>query len=297
MSTVAVVVVAYNSRGPLRDCVAPLAEHPELEIVVADNGSSDGSAASVADLPIRILERENDGFAGGCNAGWRASTAPYVFFLNPDTTLPPEALLRLVETLESDARIGLVAPKIVDAGGELDRSLRLFPRLGSTFAQAFFLHRLFPRARWADDRIRDAAAYERPVDAEWVPGTAMLLRRETLERLGGFDDRFFMYCEDMDLCARIRAAGLVVRFDPSVVVVHEGGHSAPRPALFPVLTRSRLLYAEKHFGPWRFALERLGICLRALSHVVATSGGAAARRGHLRSLRLAARPLRYSPNG
>jgi N-acetylglucosaminyl-diphospho-decaprenol L-rhamnosyltransferase len=115
----------------------------------------------------------------------------------------------------------------------------------------------------------------------------MLVRREALERLGGWDEGFFMYCEDTDLCRRLWSSGLAVRFEPEAVVAHEGGASAPRAALLPVLAASRLRYAAKHRSRPAAFLERLGIGLGALTHVAIGRGGKAARAGHARALRLA----------
>jgi GT2 family glycosyltransferase len=104
-----------------------------------------------------------------------------------------------------------------------------------------------------------------------------------LERLGGWDERFFLYCEDKDLCRRIRDLGYDVRFEPTARAVHIGGASAPRPALMPVLAASRIRYAQKHFGGAQRILERLGVALVSLGHLVVTRGGRAARAGYAAS--------------
>src|SRR4051794_14355638 len=146
MSLVDVVVVSYESRPRLRSCVEPLAGAEGINVVVADNASSDGSLDSVSDLPLTALALpDNGGFARGCNAGWRAGSAPYVLFLNPDAEISPGAVLRLAEALE-DAKVGAAGPRILGEDGQLHWSQRRFPRLVSLYAQALFLHRLFPRA-------------------------------------------------------------------------------------------------------------------------------------------------------
>ena len=119
-----------------------------------------------------------------------------------------------------------------------------------------------------------------------------MLRRDVLERLGGFDEGFFMYGEDKDLCLRVRRTGLEVRFEPDAVAVHHGGASAPRTALLPVLATSRVRYAGKHGGGARALLERVGVALWALTHLVAARGGRAARAGYARVLAVTAAPLR-----
>jgi hypothetical protein len=114
-----------------------------------------------------------------------------------------------------------------------------------------------------------------------------MVRRDLLEALGGFDEGFFMYCEDKDLCRRIRAAGYDVRFEPEAVARHEGGASAPRASLLPVLAESRVRYARKHSGRVTAAAERAGVGLGALTHMVVSKGGRAARSGHASALLVA----------
>jgi N-acetylglucosaminyl-diphospho-decaprenol L-rhamnosyltransferase len=279
------VVVSYNSEDELRACVAPLAEMPDVSVFVVDSASTDGTLASVAGLDVTAIPLvENRGFAHACNVGWRRGTAPYVLFLNPDATIDRESLGRMVAVAENDPAVGAVAPKIVEPDGALDYSLRRFPRLRSTYAQALFLHRLFPRAEWVDELVRDVRTYERPGSPQWASGACLLVRRTALERLDGLDQGFFLYCEDLDLCRRLRDAGYDIRYEPSARVVHEGGASAPRSALLPVLAASRVRYAQLHQPPHVALLERLGIALGALTHAVISRGGAAARRGWLRAL-------------
>jgi GT2 family glycosyltransferase len=291
--TVCVVIVSFNSRKQLRACVEGLAGRPGIQVVVVDNDSPDRSLEAVATMPVTGVQlTSNGGFAHGCNIGWRTGEGEYVLFLNPDATLAEEGVQHLAAVLDAEPRVGAVAPRILHSTGELDFSQRRFPRLRSTYSQAFFLHRLFPRALWADETVRRAEDYERPGPAEWVSGACVLVRRTLLEELGGMDEGFFLYSEDTDLCRRIWDAGYEVRFDPGATAVHEGGASAPRPSLIPVLVTSRVRYAGKHRGPVAALGERVGVALGALTHAVVSKGGRAARAGHLRSLRRAATPAR-----
>ncbi len=260
-----VVVVSYRSAARLRGCVEPLAGADGINVIVADNASGDGSLAAVADLPVTTIALpRNGGFSHGCNAGWRAGAAPYVLFLNPDARIDGGALHRLVRVLDDDARIGAVGPRILDEAGALDFSQRRFPRPRSTFAVALFLHRLLPAAAWTDEMIRDPRAYDAPGAPDWLSGACLLVRRADLEAVGGLDEGFFLYCEDADLCLRIRDLGRALRFEPGAVCAHAGGASAPRPSLLPIHVRSRIRYARKHGGRRAEALERLGIGLGAL---------------------------------
>jgi GT2 family glycosyltransferase len=288
MPNVDVVVVSYNSRERLRACLQPLLGLAGVRAIVVDNASPDGSLEAVSDLDVTTLQLpENNGFAHGVNAGWRSGSAPYVLLLNPDARIDGPSIKELVAAIEEEPRVGAVAPRIVHTDGSLDYSQRRFPRLRSTYAQALFLHRIFPSASWADELVRDEAAYGKRGSPDWVSGACILVRRSVLEELSGLDEGFFMYCEDIDLGRRIHASGYEIVFEPGAVVEHEGGASTPRAQLLPVLAASRLRYASKHHGRAYALLERAGIALGALMHAAFGRGGAAARAGHLRALRLA----------
>jgi len=288
MPRVDVVVVSYNSSVELRGCAEPLAGYPALNVIVVDNASSDRSLETVDDLPVeKIALEQNGGFGHGCNAGWRSGEAPYVLFLTPDAQIEPAAVERLATVLDQSPAAGAVAPRIVHVDGTLDYSLRRFPRLRSTYARALFLHRVFPKASWTDELVREPAVYHRPGSPDWVSGACLLVRRTALEEIDGFDEGFFMYCEDIDLCRRLRDAGHDLLYDPEAAVSHIGGASAPRASLLPVLAASRIRYASKHWSRPAALLERCGVALEALTHVVVSQGGRAARAGHGRAFVLA----------
>jgi hypothetical protein len=192
MALVDVVVVAYNSRDVLRTCVEPFLGDEEIHTIVVDNASPDDSGDAVANLAVTLVgERDNRGFGAGCNAGWRAGSAPYVLFLNPDAELTANAVKTLGRALAVDTTVGAVGPRILERGGALDHSIRRFPRLSSTYAQAFFLHRLSRTRSWGDEVVRDDAKYASSHDVEWLSGACLMVRRSALEQLQGFDEGFF----------------------------------------------------------------------------------------------------------
>lgn len=298
MAVVDVVVVSYNSRGTLRACVEPLVSESALEVLVVDNASPDESLADVADLPLERLPLDrNFGFAYACNRGFEAGSAPYVLFLNPDARISADSIQALAGTLASDETLGAVAPRLLTEDGEIDYSVRRFPRLRSTFSQALFLHRLFPRADWVDEVVRQPSRYEKRGPVEWVSGACVLVRREALDSIGGWDERFFLYGEDVDLCRRFSERGLGVVYEPAATAVHVGGASAPRAQLIPLLVRGRALFVGKHDRPAVAFLHRVGLAVGSLTHAVLTTQGSAARRGHLRSFRVALRPGAASTTG
>jgi GT2 family glycosyltransferase len=282
-----VVVVAYNSRETLRACVEPLSRARGTTVTVVDNASPDNSLSTVEDLPVRALRAEaNRGFAAGCNLGWRQGSAPAVLFLNPDARILEEDVQRLGSVLD-DPRVGVAAPRILGEDGALQFSLRRFPTLRSTYAQALFAHRISPASAWVDEVVRNPTAYASPTTVEWASGACLLVRRTILERLDGLDEGFFMYCEDTDLCKRAADAGYLVAFEPRATATHLGGRSAPRASLLPILAKSRCRYASKHQARVGAALTRAGVALGAITHALISRGGPAVRAGQLRSLQVA----------
>ena len=281
------MVVAYRSGAHLRRCVEQLCGHDDIRVFVVDNACPDSSPATVVDLPLTtVVMRRNAGFGGGCNAGLRLGDAPAVLFLNPDAQLDAHGARVLAGRLD-DPTLGAVGPRIVGEDGALHRSARRFPRVRSAFGEALFFHRMLPRAPWATELVRDPDAG----DVEWLSGAALCVRRDALEAIGGFDERFFLYSEDTDLCARLRAAGYRVAYAPEVTATHVGGHSAPAPLQERTKLEARLLYARIHESGIRYAAFRVAYALhqgvrvplsfaRSRDHV----------RGRLGALRAAVRP-------
>ena len=291
-----VVVVSYNSRTHLRACVEPLAGLDDISVIVVDNASADHSLETIADLPVRAMEAErNGGFSVGCNLGLASGDAPFVLFVNPDACIHEEALRRLVDVLVSEPDVGIVGPRTIGADGALAPSMRRYQRAGSVWAEALFLHRVFKRAAWADDHVQLGEVYEHAHYPEWLSGGCLLVRRSVIESVRGFDEDFFLYCEDMDLCARVSAAGYKIRYEPTALVRHEGGRSAPRTGLAPVLARSRMRYARQHAGSLSAACQRLGLAVGALTHVIANAARPAHRRGHIAALVEIVGPVRRGP--
>lgn len=284
------VVVAYNSARTLPGCVAPLAALDWVDVTVVDNASPDASLAAVAHLQLDAVRApDNRGFAAGCNIGIARSDAPYVLLLNPDARMTSADLNALIAVLDREPEVAIVAPRLLEQDGTVAWSQFRFPRRRSTYAQALFLHRIWPHAGWTDELVRDAAAYARGGSPEWVSGACLLVRRAALDQIGPLDEDYFMYCEDTDLCARVRAAGWDIRFEPRAVVHHEGGVSHARHALLAVHARGRVRYARKHSGALAALAEAAGVALGHATHALANVRTPEARRGHLQALAAVAR--------
>jgi N-acetylglucosaminyl-diphospho-decaprenol L-rhamnosyltransferase len=286
MSTaVDVVVVSYNSESKLDRCLSSVAGTDGVHVFVVDNDSQDASVAVASSYPATVIPVGwNSGFAHGCNVGWRAGTSPYVLFLNPDAAIDEVSLARLVDVLDQDATIGVAAPSIVHEDGARAHSLRRYPTLGRAFAQAFFVHRVLPHSEWTDEVVREDDAYDHRWSPDWLSGACLLVRRDVLEELDGWDERFFLYSEDVDLCRRVRDAGYGIAYEPGARCIHTGGASAPSATVLPLIAESRLIYALKHEKRSVAALYSLAIAASSVTHA-AVSRGSERRRAHLRAAR------------
>ena len=211
-------------------------------------------------------------------------TVKLYFSHPPPAGRPPPPLARLAHALQSAPAAGVVGPRTLHEDGSLRWTIRRFPSLRSTYGQALFLHHLAPRASWVDEVVRDPARYERSGRVDWLPGACLLVRRSTLEAVGGFDEGYFLYVEDIDLCWRVSRAGFDVVYVPEAVCVHEGGQSLPGARLLPMLSASRLQFAKRHHGAIGTIVERVGIGIGEALRLLVGRGESGYRRGHLRAL-------------
>jgi N-acetylglucosaminyl-diphospho-decaprenol L-rhamnosyltransferase len=292
---VAVVVVTHDSAqelplslGSLATCALP------IEVVVFDNASGDGSAAVARRLrrDARVIENpENLGFGAANNRALRESKAPLVLLLNPDAELRPGAVEALASALDGGPELGAVGPRTLNTDGSVQLSFGEDLTLASEWRR-----RRLERACRAGD-ARALAEADRLAGSEsepfWVSGSCLLARREALAQVGGFDEGFFLYEEDVDLCARLRAAGWRIGFRPEAAVVHHRGRSMSRvPARASIeYHRSHLRYYRKHRGTLEQAALRAWLAARALLlwSRSAFSGDSDGRRQQAALLALAAR--------
>ena len=291
---VAVVIVSYEAREALLAGLDSLRAHASLpiETVVVDNASTDGSAeAARAAHPeaVVIANAENVGFARACNQGWRASRAPCVLFLNPDAEVTPGAVETLARLLESRPQVGAAGPRTRSADGTIQVSTG--PDL-APFAELWQRRLVLGVARRDPGTLAEAESiHAREHEPGWVSGSCLAVRRTALEAVSGFDDRFFLYEEDADLCRRLRGAGWRVVFTPAAEVRHRQGFSmakAPRRARLEY-HRSHLLYYRKHNGPLARGALRLLLAARGLGGWLRSqaSGDAGARADGAALVRLA----------
>jgi GT2 family glycosyltransferase len=252
----AIVIVSYNARDDLARALASLAAAPPAtahEVVVVDNASSDGSAAVVRERfpSVRVIEAGgNLGFAKANNIGMRATESDLVLLLNSDTVVPPGAVDALVADLLAHPEVAVAGPRLVDGAGRPELS---FGRMITPWVEV--RRKLLGRLYDAGSRPVVGLIEHRlsaPRTVHWVSGACLLVHRDDAEAVGLFDERFFLYTEDVDFCASIRARGRLVRYTPAAQFVHLRGRSRRHdPANASIhYRRSHLAFYEKHHPRW-----------------------------------------------
>lgn len=249
-----VIIVNYNGGRFLTSCLEAVARQlraVEHEVVVVDNGSTDRSLDLVRrgfpDVPL-LPNGTNLGFAAAVNRGLAATTGRYVLWLNPDAVLLDEGMAELIRYLDAQPRVGIVGPQLVDPDGRVQPSARTFPSYGWPLAHRRSIWtRLVPWNPYTRRYLRTDADPARIQEVDWVSGACLLHRRALLEAIGGLDEGFFMYCEDVDFCLRAQQHGWAVHYHPGARVLHHIGGST--------VTAERAMLVERHRSLWRYYLK------------------------------------------
>jgi GT2 family glycosyltransferase len=248
---VCAIVVSHNGKHWLDTCLRSLFEHAgevDLEAIVVDNGS-DGSAAYVEERfpAARTVSCANHGFGHANNRALEIADARYVLFINPDTEVREGTLAGLVAELERQPRVGLAGARQLRADGSLAPSIRRFPSALHMLAEALGVERLAGVRRVLGERELDPREYERQRPCDWTSGSFMLARGAALAEVGRFDERFFLYAEETDLCWRLERAGWQVVHLPQMTICHFEDDRRGSPALEAQAAYARMQFARKHF--------------------------------------------------
>lgn len=254
---VSIIILNYNTCRLTMDCLRSVYDSEtrySYEIILIDNNSHDDSVEMISkEFPdvLLIANSENVGFAKGNNQGMEASSGRYVLLLNSDTVVRKDTLETMVAFMDSRPDLGASGCKVILPDGSLDKACkRGFPTPSASFYYAFGFSKLFPdRPRFNGYQL----GYLDPDDSypvDCLVGAFMLLRRETIEQVGGLDETFFMYGEDLDWCYRIKAAGWGIYYYPQTSIVHlKGGSARRRPfKIVYEFHRAMILFHKKHYS-------------------------------------------------
>ncbi|BDI32316.1 glycosyl transferase [Capsulimonas corticalis] len=274
MTDIAVIIVNWNAQKDLRVCLQSLYADPKpksnYEVWVVDNASTDGSAEMVrSEFPdVKLIANtENVGFSKANNQAIAASQSRYVFLLNSDAFAHEGAIDTLVSYADAHPQAGIIGPRVLNADGTLQFSCRRFPSLMAGFFRNTFLGKIAPQNKYAAEYLMWDISHDRDQSVDWISGCAMMIRRTLIDRIGALDERFYMYCEDVDICRRTWEDGFEVVYAPQAVVTHIIGRSSDNNAekMIVEFHRSWYEYDLKHHpdgGPVRRSVVYSGLWLR-----------------------------------
>jgi N-acetylglucosaminyl-diphospho-decaprenol L-rhamnosyltransferase len=267
---VAAVVVSFNTAELLERCLHSVMDAHPAEVIVVDNGSTDGSVAMAQERfpQVRLITPEtNRGYGAAANHGVAASSAPAILLLNSDTTIEPDAPGSLGGYLAEHPTVAVAGPRLLNPDGSLQRSARPYPSVGDTLLAETGLHLVVRRLPGIRERFFRTWSHDLPQRVPWVLGAALAIRRSAFEAVGGFDTGFFMYGEESDLCRRLERAGYEIHYAPVTSVVHIGAASTRSRA--DAMRRERLVGHKRYLlrHSTRASAERILAVLRVIDFV------------------------------
>jgi len=270
LPTMSTIVVNYNTCDLTRRCLRSLLEDAaalHAEIIVVDNGSTDGSVAMLRqEFPeIHVLPlTTNLGFGPANNRAATLSSAEYLLLLNSDTVVHPGALRALLTFAATHPDTGAVGARLLNADGSLQKSCWRFPTPGLELAECLGLLRFLRRP--SNYRSRD---YSHPMRVDFAIGACLLIRRVAFQQVGGFDEAFFLYAEETDLCRRLRDAGWQIYYTHDSVITHFGGGSATAGEIqFRQFNAGKDRYFRKHHGPEGLHIYHVVAVVRSILRLV-----------------------------
>jgi len=218
--------------------------------IVVDHGSTDGTLELIRDRfpDVRVIEQDNVGYGGGLNAGFRAASSRYYLVLNSDAWVVGDAVSTLTAFADAHPDAAVIAPRLSNPDGTLQRSVRGFPTLWRLATEYLFLRKLAPRTRGLNAFYAGGFDHGRPREIEWAMGSCFLVRREACDSVGLFDESFFVFSEETDWFYRFHTAGWKIWFLPAAEAVHVGG-ATHGGRMFTENLRGHLRFFAKHRGP------------------------------------------------
>lgn len=246
-----IIIVNFNTKNLLNNCIDSIlnnCDRSNYEIIVIDNGSKDGSVEMIkkqySDNLKVIINQENKGFGSANNKGAKIAMGEYLFFLNSDTVIKDDIFLELEQSFKKNKNTGIIAPKLLlDDGSEQPFAFGNFPKIINVIIKKFA-----PSQKYKESSFK----------TDWVSGAALVIKKDIFEKIGGFDEKIFMYFEDIDLCKRVNELGYDVVVNPLVKITH---YCAKSPVQFKnrkeYYYRSQDYFYKKHYGPFKANLARM----------------------------------------
>lgn len=285
-----IIIVSWNVRDLLADCLTSIDQHKDtldVQVIVVDSASQDDTVDMVQRrFPgiILLAQEENVGFTRGNNIGLRAATGRHLLLLNPDTVVLHGALMRMVTYLDDHPEIGIVGPHTLNGDGSHQSTRRRFPWVALAFFESTWLQPLAPQHMMIRFKVADVPD-DAIVRVDWVQGSALMARREVYDDIGGLDEAFVMFSEEVDWCKRAADADWPAVYLGDAKIVHYGGKSTGQVAARKHVhfQQSKLRYFHKHHGPRIARVLRLFLLLSYRVQIVIETSKALL--GHKRALR------------
>ena len=221
-----IIILTYRSAGTIGECLASVRRACKKiphEVIVVDNASSDDTVLWLQkkEKGVKLIRNKiNAGFARGVNIGLKRAKGEYVLFLNPDVIVGERSIKTMIDDLDKHEGIGVVGPRFIYPDGRLQASFGNMATVGTELMQLFWIYRLLPWGRVVMPNVFSSAQFDSSHDVDWVSGGCLMMRAELAHKLHGFDERFFMYMEDIDLCARVRDSGYSILYESRSEIKH-----------------------------------------------------------------------------
>jgi GT2 family glycosyltransferase len=264
--TLSIIIVSWNVCELLRACLQSISARQgnlSLEVIVVDSGSNDGSPEMIRQIfpEVKLIARpDNVGFPKGNNLGLAQANGRYLLLLNPDTEIVNDALSTMINYMEYHRHVGALGPQLLNPDSTVQSSRRRFPTLITAFFESTWLENLAPQKLLRNYYVQDVSDGD-TVAVDWITGACLLTRHEVYEQIGGLDEGYFMYSEELDWCRRIKEAGWQVVYLPTAQVLHHEGKSSEQAVTHRHINyhRAKLRYFRKYHG--RLAATTLRIFL------------------------------------
>ncbi len=237
--TLIIGIVNYNTKKDLKKCIKSILQKPpecSFRIIIVDNNSKDGSKIFLKQIKQKnikyILNKENRGFGAACNQIAKTQNSSYILFLNPDVEIRKNSIDKLINFLKKNEKVGIVTGKLLFPDGSLQLSCRKFPTiLRALFGRESTLRKIFPNNMISKEYLMSELDYNKIQFPDWVRGAVILFKTDIFEKIGGFDEKFFLYFEDTDICLRLREKGYKTAYLPEAVFYHKLGSSTKKEQL------------------------------------------------------------------
>ena len=271
--SLSIIVISYNTKDLTKNCIESIQKNTKgikYEIIVIDNASTDGTIKAISGLKVRLIKnKSNLGFAKANNQGIKIAKGSYILLLNSDTLISDNVLGEVVGWMSKNPRVGVATCALKNKDGSLQATGGYFPTLIRVFSWMtiqdfpcvdFLIKPFHPKLKFY--------AYKEEKDLDWVTGAFLLVRKKVIEEIGGLDEDYFMYGEDLDFCFRAKEKGWLVKYLPEFSIIHYGGASSAKE--FPLLSeyKSTKIFYKKHYSSWQMPILRLLLKIGALGRIV-----------------------------